>query len=219
MAILRFPLKAKFGLLLVGFIAAMSIVIAMSYKTSSEITARLREVEFSAIQQHSEAFRLMDSFKEVSRLFDEAAVSGDPAVLVEVQRPKDLFLIHAERLVQTMPESAPEDLRSISVDFIEYYAAALDHTKSMIGQTSDDDSAGRLSDEEASQYAVQIAVMEKSLLGNLNQLGVIRAKEVALSLADTAREAQEQWLKAFVSGVLGLALLMFFLIVLIRRIV
>jgi PAS domain S-box-containing protein len=219
MAILRFPLKAKFGLLLVGFIAAMSIVIAMSYNTSSRITSRLREVEFSAIQQHSEAFRLMDSFKEMSRLFDEAIASDDFAVLQQVQRPKDLFLIHAERLVRTMPKEAPEDLRSISVDFIEYYAAAMDYAKVMIQHVPVDEPADRPSEEETGRYAVELAAMEKGLLGKLNQLGVIRAKQVALSLSDTAREAQEQWLKAFVTGVMGLALLMFFLIVLIRRIV
>ncbi len=219
MAVLRFPLKVKFGLLLVGFIVAMSIVIAMSYNTSSQIAASLREVEFSAIQQHTEAFRLMDSFKEVSRLFDEAVASGDPAVLAEIQRPKDLFLIHAERLVQTMPKSAPEDLRSISVDFIEYYAAALDHTTILLGQKSGDGSAGHLSDEEPGQYAAEIAAMERGLLRKLNQVAVLRAKQVALSLSETAHDAQEQWLKAFISGVMGLVLLVFFLIVLIRRIV
>jgi len=218
MAILRFPLKAKFGLLLVGFIAAMSIVIVMSYNTSRRITTDLREVEFSAIQQHSEAFRLMDSFKEVSRLFDEAIASGDPAILANVERPKDMFLMHAKRLLRTMPEGAPEDLRSTSLDFMGYYALALDYAKLMTLQKSDD-SDDYPSDEEIGRYAVQMATMEKGLLSKLNQIGIIGARQVALSLSDTARDAQEQWLKAFVTGVMGLALLMFFLIVLIRRIV
>jgi PAS domain S-box-containing protein len=218
-AILRFPLKAKFGLLLVGFIAAMSIVIAMSYKTSNEITARLREVEFSAIQQHSEASRLVDSFKEVSRLFGEAMVSGDPAGLAKIQVSRYRFLIHADRLVQAMPESAPQGPKNISVDFAEYYAAALEYISILSEQTSGDEAAVSLSEEEKVEYAKNIAAREKDLLGNLNQLAVIRAKQVALTLSETAREAQEQWLKAFVAGILGLALLIAFLIALIRRIV
>jgi PAS domain S-box-containing protein len=219
MALLRFPLKAKFGLLLVGFVAAMSIVIAMSYDTSSQVAARLREVEFSAIQQHSEAFHLMDSFKSVSRQFGEAAASGDLDALAEIQRPRDLFLLHAERLVRTMPQDAPEDLRNITVDFVQYYTAATDYAKIVIGQKAAGDAAEKLPEEEVGRYAMRISAMEKSLLSKLNQLGIIRAKQVALSLSETARDAQEQWLKAFVTGVLGLALLMFFLIVLIRRIV
>ena len=219
MAILRFPLKAKFGLLLVGFIAAMTVVMAMSYSTSRKVTTRLREVEFSALQQHSEAFRLIDCFKEVSRLFDEAMVSGDPTVLAEIQRPKDLFLIHAERLNRTIPESAPEDLRNISVDFVEYYAAALNYTKMLARQEPWNDASAYPSEEEIAQYGKEITAKEKALLGDLNQIAVIRAKQVALSLSETAREAQEQWLKAFVSGVLGLALLMIFLVAITRQIV
>jgi PAS domain S-box-containing protein len=140
-------------------------------------------------------------------------------VLADIQRPKDLFLIHAERLVRTMPESAPKDLRNISVDFVEYYAAALEYAQMLEGQKAGGDVTAYVSDEDIAQYGKGITAREKDLLGDLNQLAVIRAKQVALSLSETAREAQEQWLKAFVTGVLGLAMLMFFLVALIRRIV
>ena len=127
MAGFRFPLKAKFGLLLLGFIAAMAVVTAMSYNTSRNVAMQLREIEFSAIQQHTEAFRLIDSFKEISRVLDEAMMSADPERLAEVQRPKDIFLIHAERLASTLPNESPSELRNISVDFVEYHAAAVDY--------------------------------------------------------------------------------------------
>jgi PAS domain S-box-containing protein len=220
MAIVRFPLKAKFGLLLVGFIAAMGIVIGISYSTSRKVTAHLREIEFSALQQHSETFRLVDSFKEVSRYFAEAMESNDSALLDEAQRPKALFLIHAERLTRTMPMSAPKELRNISVDFIDYYAAAVDYINTINRQKAPDGAADSpLSEEEAVLRSKEITAMEKDLLGSLNQIAVLRAKQVALSLSKTAREAQEQWLKAFVSGFLGLTLLMSFLVIVIRRIV
>jgi PAS domain S-box-containing protein len=220
MAILRFPLKAKFGLLLIGFIAAMSIVMTISYRTSAKVTSLLREVEISALQQHSDAARLVDSFKDVSRLFSEAIASGNPAVLDEIERPRETFLTHADRLTRAMPASTPGQLSGISSAFDAYYAEAMGYARLLLqGESGDDRARDALSEEEAGRYAQRIDTMEKELLGDLNQLAILRAKQVALSLSETAREAQEQWLRAFVSGVLGLVLLMSFLIVLIRRIV
>jgi PAS domain S-box-containing protein len=220
MAILRFPLKAKFGLLLIGFVAAMSIVIGLSYSTSSKVTARLRGIEFSALQQQSEAVRLVEIFKEVSRELNRAMESGDAAGLTEKRKSKELFLVHAEHLVRTMPEPVPEDIRSIPADFQAYYAAAVDYVNLLAQERS----AGsgdevRLSPEELALESGNIAAMERTLLGGLNQLSILRAKQVALSLSATAREVQEQWLKAFVTGFLGLVLLMSLLIIMIRRIV
>jgi methyl-accepting chemotaxis protein len=219
MTAFRFPLKAKFGLLLLGFIAAMAVVIAMSYNTSRQVAIQLREIEFSALQQHSEAFHLISSFKEISRLLDEAIMSGDHAILAEIQRPKDLFLIHAERLVHTMPDAAPSGLRDVSVNFVEYYAASVDYANMVLQHGGEGFETDQPSEEEIAEHSKALALMEKKLLGDLNQLAVIRAKQAALSLSETGRKAQEQWLKAFVSGVLALVLILICLIVFIRRIV
>jgi PAS domain S-box-containing protein len=219
MAILRFPLKAKFGLLLIGFVAAMSIVIGLSYSTSSKVTARLRGIEFSALQQQSEAIRLVEIFKDVSRQLNQAMESGDAAGLAENRKSKDLFLVHAERLVRTMPEPAPEEIRTIPANFLAYYAAAVDFTKLVAERRSAPGGEARVSDEDLALEAGGIAAMERALLGGLNQLSILRAKQVAMSLSATAREVQEQWLKAFVTGFLGLVMLMSFLVIMIRRIV
>jgi methyl-accepting chemotaxis protein len=223
MADFRFPLKAKFGLLLLGFIAAMAVVTAMSYNTSRNVEMQLREIEFSAIQQHTEAFRLIGSFKEISRLLDEAMMSADPEILAGVQRPKDIFLIHAERLARTLPEEAPGELRNISVDFIEYHAAAVDYVNAIAAYIEvyqdEDESMDAAVAEELARRSKEISLMEKGLLGDLNQIAVLRARQVALSLSETATEAQEQWLKAFVSGMLALLLIFISLVVFIRRIV
>jgi PAS domain S-box-containing protein len=220
MAVLRLPLKAKFGLLLIGFISAMALVIGISYSTSRTVTNRLHEIEFSALQQHSEAVRLVESFKEVSRVLGEAMESGDPTVLAEAQKAKETFLIHAERVIRTVPEPAPGELRAIPLDFNRYYAAAVHYIGVVLPEASSGaPGQAHLSAEEVGRYSNDITVMEKDLLSALNQLAVLRAQDVALSLSETARGVQEQWLKALVFGVLGLVLLMSFLVILIRRIV
>jgi PAS domain S-box-containing protein len=196
----------------------MSIVIAMSYNTSREVSRRLREVEFSALQQHSEAFRMIDSFKEVSRTLNEAAVSGDRAVLAETERPKSMFLIHAETAARALPPSAPQGLRGVSASFLEYYVAYSDYVNMVIGRDNAGGDGEAVSDEVLRDYSNTIGAMEKELLGDLNQLAIVRARQVALSLSETATEAQKQWLKSFVSGVLAFTFIISFLVILTRRI-
>jgi two-component system sensor histidine kinase/response regulator len=217
---LRFSLKIKFGLLLVGFMAAMSIVIAISYIASRNVTAKLREIELSALQQHSESLWLIESFKQVSRLLGEAIATGDPALLVDVQKPKDQFLVHAAKLARAMPRSAPRDLLNIPHEFVFYYAQVEDYVEILAKQrTAGADSGELLSEEELADRAKDLAGMERDLLGVLNQIEILRAREVALSLSEAATDAQRQWLKAFVSGALALVFLMSALVILIRRIV
>jgi hypothetical protein len=129
MAGFRFPLKMKFGLLLAGFVGAMAVVIAMSYNTSRDVSRRLHEIEFSALQQHSEAFHLIDTFKEVSRLLEEMIATGDLGLMQDIDRSRDLFLSHAERLVRTMPRNAPSEHRDLTEKFIEYHAAATQYAR------------------------------------------------------------------------------------------
>ncbi len=219
MAGFRFPLKLKFSMLLACFVAGMAIVIVMSYSTSQKVGNLLREVEFAALQQHAEALRLIDSFRHISALFEEAAVTRNPDLLDEIQSAKAIFLTHAEMLTRTIPDTAPAELRSIPVEFNKYYAASWAHTTSMIDKVPVTRPGTPIDNEAAAESSRLIAAMEKNLLAGLNQVVIIGARQVALSLSETAKEAQQQWLRSFVIGVADLVLLVIMLTVLIGRVV
>jgi PAS domain S-box-containing protein len=225
MAGFRFPLKLKFGMLLACFVAGMAVVIAISYSTSRRVASLLHDVEFAALQQHSESFRLIDSFRHISTLFEEAAVTHDPELLTEIQTEKAIFLTHAEMLIRTIPETAPTELRGISMEFNKYYTAAWAHLALLMNNGSAEGPGSRARTDEpadaeaAAERSRLIAAMEKDLLADLNQVVIIRARQVALSLSETAREAQEQWLNAFVIGVMDLVALVILMAILIGRVV
>jgi two-component system sensor histidine kinase/response regulator len=216
---LRFSLMQKFGLLVIGFVGAMAIVIAMSYNTSKRVTTRLQQVEFAALRQHTEAFHLIDDFDEVSSLFADAITQGDPNLLRATLKPHESFLIHAERLLRTMPETAPTDLRNIPERFIEYYMTTWQTADMVLQPENDGNETERLTEQEIAERQQIVTALEKGLITDLNQLAIVRAKEVALSLSETAREAHMQWLKAFVIGVMAILLLVIGLTIVIRRIV
>ena len=215
----RFPLKVKFGLLLAGFVAAMAIVIYMSYTTARQVTAELREVELSAFQQYTEAFHLIDYFQDISALLDKAARTKDRSLIDKCEQEKVIFLAHAEKLVHAAPEPERPRLSRLTEDFNGYYAAAIEHTKRVIEAERISPQFRRAYGEETAARAQAASAFEKALVGDLNRLTISGGQQVAMSLSSTARAAQVQWLKAFVTGVAAFVLLLVVLTFLIRRIV
>jgi PAS domain S-box-containing protein len=215
----RFPLKAKFRLLLAGFIGAMAIVVLISYNSSRRIASDLNQVEFLTLQQHAEVLHLTESFKEVSRLFEEAALTGDTAALEDARKTKEQFLLHAEKLVRMMPESESPELRRIFDDFITYYNAAHQHAYLLMREYSEVHTVEPRQDADVADRARVVAAMKTKLLTDLNYLVVVRARDVAQSLSGAARQAQAQWLKALIISVGAMLALLGFLTVVMGRIV
>jgi two-component system sensor histidine kinase/response regulator len=215
----RFPLKAKFGLLLAGFIAAMAIVVVINYHSSRRIASELNQIEFLTLQQHAEVLHLSETFKEVSRLFDEAALTGDAAVLEEARQSKDQFLLHAQKLVRMMPDTESPELRGIFDDFITYYNAAHQHSYLLMKDGGDTLAGKPPSEEEIADRARMVAAKKTRLLTDLNHLVVVRARDVAQSLSGAARQAQAQWLKALIISVAAMLVLLGFLTVVIGKVV
>jgi signal transduction histidine kinase/CheY-like chemotaxis protein len=216
---LRFPLKVKFGLLLSGFVAAMAVVICLSYTTARKVTAELREVELSAFQQYSEAFHLTDDLQRVSGLLGEAVELKDPSRLKQAAEGRATFLAHMDRLTHIVPDAELPNVRAIAEDFDSYYAAASDYADLAIAARSAQNGGGPALEKHIGDRSQRVAELEKRLLGDLNRLGVMAGRQVALSLSDTARAAQVQWLTALVTGAAAFILLLVVLTVLIRRIV
>ncbi|MFH1314371.1 MAG: response regulator [Candidatus Eisenbacteria bacterium] len=215
----RFPLKAKFGLLLAGFIGAMAIVVVISYNSSRRIASDLNQVEFLTLQQHAEVLHLTEAFKEVSRLFEEAGQTGNTAALETARKQKDQFLLHAEKLVRMMPESDSPELRRIFDDFITYYNAAHQHAYLTMKQYSEIHTVEPQKGGEVVDRTRVVAAMKTKLLTDLNHLVVVRAQDVAQSLSGAARQAQAQWLKALIISVGAMLALLGFLTVVMGRII
>jgi len=216
---LRFPLKMKFGLLLAGFVGAMTVVIYMSYTTASKVTNDLRSVELSAFQQYTEAFHLIDYFQQVSGSLDNAARFGDATAPAASEEGKRTFLVHVDKLVHTVPEAERPRLNEIYEDFDAYCAAAAEYATlaASMGRAP----AGERSSLEAkiTRQSQVVAALEKKVVGDLNRVGILAGRQVALSLSGTARAAQAQWLKALVAGAMAFVFLLVVLAFLIRRIV
>ena len=219
---LRIPLKAKFGLLLAGFVAAMAVVIFLSYTTATKVTAELRGMELTAFQQYTEAFHLMDYFQRISSL--PGGVGTETAAPEKWDENRRAFLGHAEKLAHAMPASEKARLDKILKDFDLYCAAVTDLAALSAPSASGSGLRSRSGADPSLQAQIAaksgaVATLERELLGDFNQLAIVAGRQVALSLSGTAEGAQVQWLKALVAGAAAFILLLAVLTFLIRRIV
>jgi signal transduction histidine kinase/CheY-like chemotaxis protein/HPt (histidine-containing phosphotransfer) domain-containing protein/HAMP domain-containing protein len=195
----RFPLKSKFGLLLVGFVAAMAVVIFMSYSTARKVTAELREVEFEAFQQYTEALRLIDAFQDTSTGFAAAVDKRDRALLAQCQSRRAGLLEQVARIAHSIPRAEADLLGQIAIDSDAYLAAAQSHAESALAADADTVIADR---------AQKTAALERRLGSDLNRLAILAGQQVAMSLSATARAAQVKWLEALVAGVMAFVMLL-----------
>ena len=240
----RLPLKGKFGLVLAGFVGAIAVVIFLSYSTATRVTDDLRGMELTAFQQYTEAFRLMDYFQRITSLADgpmpesqvQSQAQDQAQSQMQSQAPENqarrrwdedrlAFLAHAERLAHAMPATEQPRLDKMLKDF-DLYCTAVTDRASMLALSASFSRSGGLRPGDRDALAAQIAdksqainTLERELLGELNQVAVLAGRQVALSLSETAKAAQIQWLKALVVGATGFILLLAVLTFLIRRIV
>ena len=206
----RFPLKLKFGLLLAGFVAAMVVVIFMSYSTARRVTAELREVELEAFQQYTKALRLIDSFQEASAGFAAAVDSRDKALLDQCRSRRAGLLEQVALIAHSIPKAEADLARQVAEDSDSYLAAAQTHAESALARADDATVADR---------AHRAAVLERRVASDLNRLAILAGQHVAMSLSSTARAAQVKWLEALVAGVVAFVLLLVLFTFLMGRIV
>jgi two-component system sensor histidine kinase/response regulator len=214
---LRLPLRLKFGLLLVGFVAAMGIVVLLSYNTARRVTSELRGVELLALQQYSEAIHMADCFQRISGLLSNAARLDDPSFLKRAEGDRQVFLAHMDRMVHAVREPEQLGLNKVSEDFNAYYAAASDYASLVIAAKDGGAQASSL-DRHILVRSQAVAELEKRTVGGLNRLGILAGQQVAQTLSETVRAVQIQWLKALMTAGVALIVLLSVLTFLIRRI-
>ncbi len=206
---LRCPLRLKFGLLLICFVAGIGVTMAMTYMASERVSSYLQDIEFMALERRSQAFRLIESFREVARSVDQAILVGDPGKIGEIEREKVPFLAQSERLVRSLPQSAPPEVQHLPLDFDNYYALALEWA------SLDSNEVGKRSDLEARRREIEteLSQAEKRILAGLNEIAILQSRMLADALSKAGVVARERWLKAFIislGSLVGLVLLVAF---------
>ena len=215
MSKVRFPLRLKFGLVSVCFIIGIAVTMTMTYRASEHVSSYLRDIELTALQRHTEAFRLIDSFRNVSRIVDEAILLGDPSKIEQIESDKNSFLAQSEHLIRSLPQSPPLDVERLPVEFANYCTLASEWASLKSNPTSMSDATRDIEEYIKSQ----LSQTEKRILASLNQIAILQSRNLAEMLSRASVIAHERWLKALITSTASLVALVVLLAIFVGHIV
>ncbi len=215
----RFSLKQKFGLLLAGFALAIGLIVFLNFGTSQQVTRELQQVKTLSFPQFTKMVYLTARFGEITRLFEDAVVTGERALLDRNQEEKALFLENLQDLIEIMPEPARSDIHTLRDDFEAYYQTAQSLADLVLKVEESGEGIGQLSNDEVVAYSQGVSLLRDRIKSELDRLEAEQEQQVDSALRTTEEEVRTQSQRAFLIGSAAFLCLLVFLIYLTRRIV
>ncbi len=214
---LRFSLKWKFAVILIGFSVATGIIGLMNLKTSEDVKFRLAKVS-GVFPQYAEANSLVSSFDKINRFFESALVLGESILLERCEEERVVFLEHLKQLKEMGTESKQIAFHSLETEFNRYHKNAQELVSFLIEceiERGDIDVCYQEVSEKRNAFS-GIRTQIKTDLDLLVDEIRIGADE---SLSSATEEMRLQSLKTFIIGLVSVLFIMFFLFYISRRIV
>ncbi|MFC1585923.1 ATP-binding protein [Fibrobacterota bacterium] len=211
----RTSLKFKFALLLTAFVVTTGSIIGLYSNTSKKVTAELSGVEGTDFPRFSETTNLSARFEEITRLFEDAVLTGEDVLLERAQEEKTLFEACLRNLNQKYPSSADSTVSAIEKNFHQYFFAAHELAILLLDQQS----------TELAQMAgfqdksMIVSGLKKELEADLGQLLEHSNTQVQASLRSSRQEIRDILVRTLVIGLAASMLIFIFLVYLSRRII
>ncbi len=214
---LRFSLKWKFAVILIGFSIATGIIGLMNLKTSEDVKFRLAKVS-GVFPEYAEANSLVSSFDKINRFFESALVLGEIILLERCEEERIVFLKHLNQLKEMGTGSKQIDFHSLETEFKAYHQSVRELVAFLIKceiEGGDIDVCYQAVGEKRNAFS-KIRTRIKTDLDLL--VAEIRTSADE-SLSSATEEMRLQSLKTFIIGLVSVFLIMFFLFYISRRIV
>lgn len=214
---LRFSLKWKFAVILIGFTIATGIIGLMNLKTSEDVKYRLGKVS-GVFPRYAEANSLVSSFDKINRYLEGALVLGESILLERAEEERIVFLDHLKRLDKMGTESKRIAFHILEKKFNIYHQNAQELVSFLIEceiERGDID----VCYQEVGEKRNAFSRMRKQIETDLNWLVNEIRTSADESLASATEEMRLQSLKTFVIGLVSIFFILFFLFYISRRIV
>ena len=212
----RFPLKWKFGVLLAGFVLAITTVIFINFRITSNVTGELVDLEQEQFPHYTHSSALVAEFDQISRMLLDAGVFGEPELLDRSLEKRERFLQHLAELEATSSDSSDKSrFESIRTRFIRYFDAAHKLAKSLIDSEGSED-LGQLRETQSN---VDVGALKDDLVKDLQENEREQRAQMRTAVATIKSTARKQSLNAVGIGALACLVLVFFLVQLTQRVV
>jgi PAS domain S-box-containing protein len=209
----RFSIRLKFALLLLGFVLTLAVILWLAFATASNVASDVEEVRVRDFPADVAATGMKSSFEAIDRTLQNAVVYGDPALAEDERR---VFLENATRLALVTKGERQVELQRLVDDFEAYYAEANQFTNAYLAAEDPSDEAVR---ERLQAMSDQAGVSRNKLKSALERLVTSRRESLVESLQTTVRETEEQSRTSLAIAVAAAVLLLVLFISVTRGIV
>jgi len=214
---IRFSLKWKFAVILIGFTIATGIIGLMNLKTSEDVKSRLGKVR-EVFPRYAEANSLVSSFDKINRFFESALVLGESILLERCEEERIVFLEHLKQLKEMGTEPKKVAFHLLETEFNTYYGKA----KELIGfliECEIERGAIDVCYQEVGEKRNAFSRVRTQIRTDLDLLVEEIRSGADESLSSATEEMRLQSFKTFIICLVSVLLIMFFLLYITRRIV
>jgi PAS domain S-box-containing protein len=214
----RFSLRWKFGLLLAAFVLTIGVILSITLSMANGVASDLAMVKDSAFPQFVEATSLNARFEEISRLLEDAVVTGERSLLERSRGQTQQFLVHVDRLLLVTPKARQGEVLAIRDRVAEYHEKAERLAHSLLAAEDAGEGIGQLNTAAVSDLAPAVAGLKQQLARELDELVQVRERELRDSLARTVADAESRSYRSLAIGASAFLVLLLILLDLTRRI-
>ena len=214
----RLTLRWKFGLLLAAFVLTIGVILYITFGMARSVARDLAAVKDTAFPQFAEATSLNARFEEISRLLEDAVVTGERSLLERSRGQKEQFLVHVDKLLLVTPSAQQPEVLRVRDGVNEYHAKAQQLASSLLAAEDAGQGIGQMSDAAVSDLAPAVAGLKQRLATELEGLVSSRERQLRESLLRTVREAEARSRRSLIIGASALLILLLILLDLTRRI-
>jgi PAS domain S-box-containing protein len=203
---MRISLRWKSTILLLGFVAALSIILLLNVRAMEGLSSKLTTLRDRTLPLYSETVSLIASFKETSRQINDAVATGETLLLVRSEEGKDAFFTHVRNMIEKSPDGADLYLSALSDEFGDYHLRARELAVFLIDCLEESDDLGEC-DDAAKGRSVAIAAQHGRLETFLSRMLTRQKQDVNAYVSWTLESMKRESRRTLWIGVISFVLI------------
>jgi PAS domain S-box-containing protein len=201
----RFPLRWKFALILLGFIAVVGVVIFINFRMTRQVTHDLVMLEAEGFPRYSHTTALLSDFDDTVRQITDGVFFSEMDMIERSEQTRASFLRNMTALLElSRSKEETAKLESIRDRFELYYGEARRAAEELVSPDTDED-LGQLGETQGTEG---FGALRDELMGELVALEESRRQELRNQLTQTQDRTMRQSINAVAIGIVaGLAVI------------
>ncbi len=192
----RLSLRWKSAILLLCFVAALSVIFLLNIRAMENLSSKLTRVRDRTFPLFSETVSLVAAFEETTRHFNDAVTTGETLLLSRSEEGKTAFLGHLTNLMEKGPLEKSPDLLAVRKDFNDYYRNARSFALFLIECFEESDDLSEC--DNAARGRSGVITSQQERLGiHLNEMLKGQKQDADAFMARTLEEMKAEFRQAF----------------------